>query len=501
MNSAFSTCSDDIFSTECVTNIRNPTASSDLESVYDLQRCVNWLNEVKVSKVCLQFPDENLVDSVAVSRWLNEHTNSSFYILGDTSYGSCCCDIVAADHIPADALIHFGPACLSHSTVKNLQLTIPVLYVFPKPNDLDFNNIVNNINEACLESKYLLIISSCECSHIQSKICAALEEKSPGRIVVNSKLLTGEYSENASASSRGLCSAHCKLNKKETHQMLCLGRGFCLPDGVGIECFDTVYIGEENVFLHCLLTSLVATSRSLKYFSPEGNSFGLKLDVERMRRRQRYLVQQIREATRIGLVLASPGDPSLLLAVKHIRHLITSRNPPPRLYSLAIGKPNPAKLSNFPEMDVFVLLACAHHPLLAPATSQQLGKDYYKPIVGMSEVELAYNAGRSTAGIDFHSLLPGGCEYQDQVPSEDQISNISLLTGRALNIGASSTCEEQQGTVSERIHGQLIEPASAGLLGRTWQGLDPALGQHTPVLATQGRSGIAAHYESEPANK
>jgi len=35
------------------------------------------------------------------------------FILGDTSYGSCCVDEVAASHIEADGIIHFGRACLS----------------------------------------------------------------------------------------------------------------------------------------------------------------------------------------------------------------------------------------------------------------------------------------------------------------------------------------------------------------------------------------------------
>jgi diphthamide biosynthesis protein 2 len=34
-------------------------------------------------------------------------------ILGDTSYGECCVDEVAAEHIEADAVIHFGNACLT----------------------------------------------------------------------------------------------------------------------------------------------------------------------------------------------------------------------------------------------------------------------------------------------------------------------------------------------------------------------------------------------------
>ena len=35
------------------------------------------------------------------------------FVLGDTSYGQCCVDEVAAQHLNADAVIHFGHTCLT----------------------------------------------------------------------------------------------------------------------------------------------------------------------------------------------------------------------------------------------------------------------------------------------------------------------------------------------------------------------------------------------------
>lgn len=45
--------------------------------------------------------------------------------MGDTSYGSCCVDEVAAAHVDSNAIIHFGHACLSKV------VRLPILYVFP----------------------------------------------------------------------------------------------------------------------------------------------------------------------------------------------------------------------------------------------------------------------------------------------------------------------------------------------------------------------------------
>lgn len=49
-----------------------------------------------------------------------------FVVLGDTSYGACCVDEVAAAHISADGIIHYGHACLSAPA------SLPVLYVFDR---------------------------------------------------------------------------------------------------------------------------------------------------------------------------------------------------------------------------------------------------------------------------------------------------------------------------------------------------------------------------------
>lgn len=47
-------------------------------------------------------------------------------ILGDTSYGSCCVDEIAAEHVDADAVVHYGRACLSPTA------RLPVLHIFTR---------------------------------------------------------------------------------------------------------------------------------------------------------------------------------------------------------------------------------------------------------------------------------------------------------------------------------------------------------------------------------
>lgn len=85
--------------------------------------------------MCLQFPDNLLPHSVEVALRLENHVNKKVYILGDTSCGSCCVDEIAAQHINADSIIHYGHACL------NPTVRLPVLHVLPK-REIDVAEVV-----------------------------------------------------------------------------------------------------------------------------------------------------------------------------------------------------------------------------------------------------------------------------------------------------------------------------------------------------------------------
>jgi diphthamide biosynthesis enzyme Dph1/Dph2-like protein len=57
-----------------------------------------------------------------------------------------------------------------------------------------------------------------------------------------------------------------------------------------------------------------------------------------------------------------------------------------KTYTFIMGKLNPAKLANFMEIDVFVLIACRENTLME-------SRDFYKPIVTPFEMEMACTRG------------------------------------------------------------------------------------------------------------
>lgn len=64
-------------------------------------------------EIALQFPDDILGDSDTVFDLLSRECDSDFYILGDTTFGGCCVDEVAASHVDAELIVHYGSPCLS----------------------------------------------------------------------------------------------------------------------------------------------------------------------------------------------------------------------------------------------------------------------------------------------------------------------------------------------------------------------------------------------------
>jgi diphthamide biosynthesis protein 2 len=114
-------------------------------------------------RIALQFPDDLLPDASDVC-WQMEETIRTIvsngllltelvmpipvpliFILGDTTFGSCCVDTVAAQHLRADWIIHFGKACLTSPSRHT-----PISYVFGRA-ELNVNRCIQYIYNELLQ--------------------------------------------------------------------------------------------------------------------------------------------------------------------------------------------------------------------------------------------------------------------------------------------------------------------------------------------------------------
>lgn len=192
-----------------------------------------------------------------------------------------------------------------------------------------------------------------------------------------------------------------------------------------------------------------------------------------------------------------------------------------KTYTLLMGKPNPAKLANFPEVEVFVMLADPQGLILD-------SKEYLSPIITPHEAFLAFTGRDFDAAryrLDFGDLLE--LEQQQQTSSSAAAQGLSAGgAGVGGNITEIDGSDDGEGEGVEQVSaavgalvvggrghstalttnkaGQQVQVHSAAQYltqRRTYKGLEtPATGGEIlpAAVAVVGRSGRAAGYVDEP---
>ncbi|XP_051480619.1 2-(3-amino-3-carboxypropyl)histidine synthase subunit 2 [Apus apus] len=446
----------------------------DLDGFYEMGRAAAFVRDGGFRKVALQFPDRLLADAAAVAARMEASTGAEMYVLGDTTYGSCCVDEVAAEHAGAEAVVHYGPACLSPCR------RVPVLHIFGQQ-PLDVGRCAEAFRELYPDRQSrVVVLSDVVYAHAMGELEQQLCLEYPS--IVFSRVVCEDPPGPAPPG--------------EVQQF---GRQFPVEAPGGLQDCAMFYVGAEGL----ALTNFMLTWNRCPFssFDPTtGCSRRETLNVNRALMRRLYLVERARDARVVGILVGTLGVAGYLAVLQHLRELL--RRAGKRSYTLAVGKPNPAKLANFLEVDIFVLVACAQNSLLD-------SRDFYRPVVTPYELELACNPAREWTGnylTDFRDLLPGACahlELPPAVPAAEAAPDVSLITGEMrvthlcdppapqLPPSTALACRDQTRALTQ------ISPAASFLEARSWRGLEQQLGQTPVSKAVQGRRGIAIAYEDE----
>ena len=144
------------------------------------------------------------------------------------------------------------------------------------------------------------------------------------------------------------------------------GVSWSLPAGVAFTDCALVWVGGANASLLRLLMSLPllpdGAPMSCARFDPATleweHSASQTAEAARVLKRRYYLVERARQASIVGLVAGTLGVSGFRSALKRVRQLAEDAGK--KTYTLLVGKPNPAKLANFPEARVFVTARCLH---------------------------------------------------------------------------------------------------------------------------------------------
>jgi diphthamide biosynthesis protein 2 len=531
---------------------------------YEIQRTVREIRRHGWKRVGLQFPDDMLRDAPRVSdRLLRElrktrgkqnsnHINDSeapsagldevsleqdglrienesgengtneaeekLTILADTSYGACCVDEIAAEHVDAEAVVHYGRACLSPTA------RLPVVYVFTsKPLHLDCTVKVFKATYPDRDEKICLLADVPYAAHVHP-LAARL------RLENYTNLFATDIVHEPS---------YLLPNRTLPAEVRELG-----PEK--LKDFSVFHISDPPTALQLILTSRV---KSIFIYATDtvptaGSALQPAQTTPLLRRRYAHLTL-VPTTPIIGILINTLSVANYMTALAHVQDTITAAGK--KYYTFVVGKLNPAKLANFAEVGVWVVIGCWESSLV-DAT------EFYKPVVTPFELEVGLGLrDKGWAGewiADFGEVIARARTEQDtektveadattysaqeedsarevgdwdDTPSDDDPPEFDLRTGRYVSNArpvrrahpsASLSTEASEAPPSSALVQRpkadvatvngTVSPAAEFLHSkRTWQGLGSDYevayerdedGKIRGAAMEEGRSGLAQGY-------
>ena len=113
------------------------------------------------------------------------------------------------------------------------------------------------------------------------------------------------------------------------------------------------------------------------------------------------MIEKAKDAQIVGILVGTLGVADYLSVIDQLKDVVKKAGK--KTYTFVVGKLNVAKLANFMEVDVYVLVACPENTLIDSG-------EFYHPVVTPYEMEMACNPARQWTGeyvTDFRQLLPG----------------------------------------------------------------------------------------------
>ncbi|KAJ1304766.1 hypothetical protein OPQ81_005903 [Rhizoctonia solani] len=467
----------------------------NIEELFEIQETVRYIVENDYKQAWLK-------------QLLGDGRNA--YVLADTTYGSCCVDEVAAAHIDADVVVHYGHTCLSPTS------RLPVIYIFGK-RPIDIQDCVGQMSTIIRSqladvglTKSLILKADVSYAYSTGSIKESLQKEFSNSKIVAPEVPT-RYIPPPSASA---AVPYAPADPDQPSDPISPLRSTSTTDKVADfmisseeipteECL-ILYIGGESLALTNFL--LTHSSSEVISYNPQTRSTRRETgSVNKLLMRRYAIIQKARDADVIGILVGTLGVASYLPLMAHLRRLLSKAQK--KCYTISVGKLNPAKLANFMEIECFVLVAC-------PENSVIDSKEFYRPIVTPFELEIALGADRSWTGeyvLNFDQILSrqkANDVLDEQLSDEDpDRPSFSLVTGtyrhakryvdpRGTGEGTDSNdyavaLRNNEGALSQAV-------ATAGtefLHSRSFQGLEQRLGQDEPAVLEQGRSGIAKGYQ------
>ncbi len=531
------------------TSCRARLSEEQLLVTYEIQRTVKEIRQGRWRRIALQFPDDMLVDAPKVfealsrglkkaraafnSARLNGHNQAEgevenieagverlevsantaeerLYILADTSYGACCVDEIAAEHVDADVIVHYGRACLSPTA------RLPVIHVFTNQ-PLALELLIQAFQETYADhNEKIIIMADVTYSNHVPQVHEALIDLGYKNIYATSII-----QDPASPLPNRTIPADI------------------IEDKDALRDYQLFHISEPPRSLLLTLSSRVSAIHIYPTASSTAPSTPLLASTALTLRRRYALLTSLSTVPIFGILINTLSVKNYLHVVERVKAQITAAGK--KSYTFVVGKVNAAKVANFSEVGGWVVVGCWESSLVE-------SKDFWKPVVTPFELGLALKGDKARVWTgewraDWQEMLEGGgvlgadeslessghAEINEDAASGGELDSepesappeFDLRTGRyvsharpMLPTTAPSTKTARNGAATaliKRANGDLatiggqVSPGAEFLKSqRTWKGLgsDFEIAYEKEgingALVEQGRSGIARGYTVGP---
>ncbi|XP_057957989.1 uncharacterized protein LOC131150926 isoform X2 [Malania oleifera] len=280
-----------------------------------------------------------------------------------------------------------------------------------------------------------------------------------------------------------------------------------LPEGHKMDDYLLFWIGSDN----SAFANVVLTFNGCEIVRYDATENCLVTDLSPQRRilkRRYYLVEKAKDANIIGILVGTLGVAGYLHMIHQMKDLITGAGK--KAYTLVMGRPNPAKLANFPECDVFIYVSCAQTALLD-------SKEYLSPVITPFEAMLAFNRGSQWTGayvMEFRDLITApSFEFKND---QSEGARFSFFQGGYVdNLDfqengkedgevalALAHATEKALQVNDKYPRSLTAKSGAEFFAtRSYHGLEMHGNSSSPQPFSIGRTGKASGYEDEKTNQ
>ncbi|KAK7183678.1 diphthamide biosynthesis protein 2 [Paraphaeosphaeria sporulosa] len=396
---------------------------------YEIERTVKEIKEGRWKRIALQFPDRMLVDAPRVYEGLAKGLKSvrarsadgvdgpggdakadgevaekmlamginaekheeeeRLFILADTSYGACCVDEVAAEHVDADVVVHYGRSCLSPPS------RLPVIYVFTE-RELDLDPVISTFKQTYPEkdTKIILMADIPYSHHVPT---------------LHARLCSDGYSQ---LFATGIVHNPSSLLPNRTIPAEADAAKDAISD------YALFHISDPPPSLLLTLSSRVASTHIYPTDTPAPSA---TLASTSLALRRRYaLLTSLSSASVFGILINTLSVKNYMHILAHVQAQIAAAGK--KAYTFVVGKVNAAKVANFSEVGGWVVIGCWESSLIE-------SKDFWRPLITPFELGIALQSDDSRVWTgrweaDFQNVL----DEEESRPKKDN-KGVEASTG------------------------------------------------------------------------